>query len=96
MDKRTTESKDEAIEQVAIAVDVTGYHCSLADSPLLPRTEMIESLLKILSDYPSLAKVAKVCLGSSSLVLRSIIPILNRFKISGFVDLSCHDLPSYE
>ncbi|KAI9281941.1 armadillo-type protein [Sporodiniella umbellata] len=55
-------NSEQALEQIVMAVDVIGSHCSLADSPLMPRKEMIEVLLRTIKDYPVCSKPAKTSL----------------------------------
>ncbi|CAO3663041.1 unnamed protein product [Rhizopus stolonifer] len=59
-------SSEQALEQIVMAVDVIGSHCSLGDSHLMPRKEMINTLLRTIKEYPTCSKSAK-----SSLVLLS-------------------------
>ncbi|RUS19023.1 armadillo-type protein [Endogone sp. FLAS-F59071] len=60
--KDTPQDKESAMEQVVIALDIVGFHASQGKSSLLPRQEMITSLLMIVKEYPKLSKTAKTIL----------------------------------
>ncbi|RUS31239.1 hypothetical protein BC938DRAFT_478212 [Jimgerdemannia flammicorona] len=63
-DEKTPLGKENAMEQVVIAVDIVGFHALQGDSPLLPRKEMVASLLMIIKEYPKSAKTAKATLAT--------------------------------
>ncbi|KAI8144145.1 armadillo-type protein [Fennellomyces sp. T-0311] len=58
-----TGSDNEAgLEQVMMAVDVIGSHCPRAESKMMPRKDMIDSLLYSIKAYPQCTKTAKTSL----------------------------------
>ncbi|ORX96881.1 ARM repeat-containing protein [Basidiobolus meristosporus CBS 931.73] len=50
---------DKTPEQVVIAIDIISFHCKFSESLLVPRKEMIESLLQVIRCYNKLNSVAK-------------------------------------
>lgn len=50
---------ESAMEQVVMALDVIGFHCPQGSSSVLPRKEMITSLLYGIKEYPQCSKNAK-------------------------------------
>jgi HEAT repeat protein len=58
----TNGNEENAIEQVIMAIETIGFHCSLGDSMLIPRQEMIDILLRSIKEYPSSSKTAKTSL----------------------------------
>ncbi|KAK9766674.1 translational activator of GCN4 [Basidiobolus ranarum] len=50
---------DKTPEQVVIAIDIISFHCKFSESLLVPRKEMIESLLLVIRSYNKLNSVAK-------------------------------------
>ncbi|KAG2190049.1 hypothetical protein INT46_000027 [Mucor plumbeus] len=57
------EKNDEAAqEQIVMAIDVIGFHCTFGDSLMMPRQEMIEILLRSIKEYPASSKTAKTSL----------------------------------
>ncbi|KAG1308067.1 hypothetical protein G6F64_006326 [Rhizopus arrhizus] len=55
-------NSEQALEQIVMAADVIGFHCTQCDSPLMPRKEMIVTLLHTIKEYPSCSKSAKTSL----------------------------------
>ncbi|KAF7728036.1 translational activator of GCN4 [Apophysomyces ossiformis] len=53
---------ESSLEQVTMAIDIIGYHCGRGDSTVMPRKEMIESLLHSIKEYPQCSKNAKTSL----------------------------------
>lgn len=57
------DKNDEAAqEQIVMAIDVIGFHCTLGDSLMMPRQEMIAILLRSIKEYPASSKAAKTSL----------------------------------
>lgn len=56
--------KDEeaALEQVLMAIDIIGFHCSEGESDLLPRKDMLAVLLHTIKAHPKASKAAKTSL----------------------------------
>ncbi|KAL1923463.1 uncharacterized protein VTP21DRAFT_8443 [Calcarisporiella thermophila] len=63
-DTKTAEGKESALEQLSLALDIVSFHCVLGEQPLMPRKEMIEALILIINEYPSLSKVARTSLNT--------------------------------
>ncbi|KAM3583875.1 translational activator of GCN4 [Umbelopsis sp. WA50703] len=87
-DKKTEEGKESALEQITIAVDIIGFHCTNGAESLLPRQEMIESLLLTIKEFPQCAKTAKtslvdLCDAMGELASPSEINILLQGVLSG-------------
>ncbi|CEG70748.1 hypothetical protein RMATCC62417_06588 [Rhizopus microsporus] len=55
-------NSEHALEQIIMAVDIIGFHCIQGDSLLMPRKEMITTLLRAIKEYPSCSKTAKTSL----------------------------------
>lgn len=60
--KKTEQGKENALEQVTIAVEIIGFHCAMGAESSLPRQEMIASLLLTIKEFPQCAKAAKTSL----------------------------------
>jgi HEAT repeat protein len=60
--KKTEQGKENALEQVTIAVEIIGFHCTMGAESSLPRQEMIASLLLTIKEFPQCAKAAKTSL----------------------------------
>ncbi|CAG8561777.1 6442_t:CDS:10 [Ambispora gerdemannii] len=56
------EGTDLSLEQVAFSLDIISFHSVIGNSPLIPRSEMIECLMHIIKEYPKLTKLAKSAL----------------------------------
>ncbi|KAG0169361.1 translational activator of GCN4 [Apophysomyces sp. BC1015] len=53
---------ESALEQVMMAIDIVGSHCGRGDSTVMPRNEMVQSLLHSIKEYPQCSKNAKMSL----------------------------------
>ncbi|CAG8829306.1 31138_t:CDS:2, partial [Racocetra persica] len=51
-----------SMEQIALGLDITSFHTVIGSSLLLPRSEMINTLLHIIKEYPKFTKVARTAM----------------------------------
>ncbi|KAI8374572.1 armadillo-type protein [Radiomyces spectabilis] len=59
---KSDDGVETAMEQVVMSVDVIGFHCQQGESTVMPRQEMIASLLHAIKEYPQVSKNAKLSL----------------------------------
>ncbi|CAG8555168.1 3621_t:CDS:10, partial [Cetraspora pellucida] len=57
-----TKDSETSIEQIALGLDIISFHTVIGSSLLLPRSEMIHTLLHIIKEYPKLTKVARTAM----------------------------------
>ncbi|KAI8084473.1 armadillo-type protein [Halteromyces radiatus] len=79
--KSAEEGREQAIEQVTMALDVLSFHASLgSQAKLMPRQEMIECLVYSIREYPSHSKIAKAALIELCTAMDGTLVTLDEFN----------------
>ncbi|CAG8669579.1 15139_t:CDS:10, partial [Gigaspora margarita] len=60
--KEETKASEMSMEQIALGLDIISFHTVIGSSPLLPRSEMVYTLLHIIKKYPKFTKVARTAM----------------------------------
>ncbi|RIB06925.1 armadillo-type protein [Gigaspora rosea] len=60
--KEATKASEMSMEQIALGLDIISFHTVIGSSPLLPRSEMVHTLLHIIKEYPKFTKVARTAM----------------------------------